>query len=122
MVVSSSTKELISWSLTLLIPLLAALLLPVSPPSRRTRRWLLLAQAVGLTLIAIGLFVSVVMFPLVLLVMFCEIFSRLVQILTTFTSGFRCPGLAIASDAAVLVQPGVALLLFSTARKWRLPR
>ncbi|MFM9046472.1 MAG: hypothetical protein ACKOOH_02210 [Cyanobium sp.] len=122
MVVSSSTKELISWSLTLLIPLLAALLLPVSPPSRRTRRWLLLAQAVGLTLIAIGLFVSVVMFPLVLLVMFCEIFSGLVQILTTFTSGFRCPGLAIASDAAVLDQPGVALLLFSTVWKWRLPR
>jgi hypothetical protein len=117
-----STLELLRWSVTLLIPLLAALLLPVPAPSRRTRRWLSVAQAVGMTLVVIGLIISLVVFPLVLLVMFCAIFSGLAQILTAFTSGFRCPGLPIASDGGVLIQLGVALLLFATVRKWRLAR
>jgi hypothetical protein len=122
MAVPRSAVELLTWSVTLLIPVLAALLVPVSAPSRRTRRWLSVAQAVGMMLIVTGLIISLVMFPVVLLVMFCAIFSNLVQILTAFTSGFRCPGLPIGSDGGVLIQLGVALLLFATVRRWRLAR
>lgn len=117
-----STAEVLRWSGTLLIPFLAALLLPVPAPSRRTRRWLSVALAVGITLILIGLLVSLVVFPALLLVMFCAIFSGLVQILTAFTSGFHCPGLPIGADGGVLIQLGVALLLFAAVRKWRLAR
>lgn len=116
------TAELIGWSVTLLIPLLVAFLLPVSAPSRRRRRWLSVLQVAGMALTLIGLIMPLVMFPVVLLVMFCAIFSGLVQILTQFTSGFRCPELPWASDGLLVTQLGVALLLFATVRRWRLAR
>ncbi|KMM16736.1 hypothetical protein SYNGFB01_09040 [Synechococcus sp. GFB01] len=44
----------------------------------------------------IGLILPPVVFPFILLVMFCAIFSGLVQRLTQFAMGCRCPAMPLA--------------------------
>lgn len=117
------SPDQITWGAALVLPLATAFLLPVrAPASARRRRWLSAMQGVGGVLILVGLLTSVLMFPVVLLLLFCAIFSGLLQILTFFTQGFPCPAFPPVEAGPVLVQLGVALLLFATVWKWRLAR
>jgi ABC-type sugar transport system permease subunit len=120
MAVPESASASIRWALTLLLPVVVAILLPGTARARRSRRRLTAVQVVGLALALIGLITPVLLFPVALVLMFCAIFNGVLQILSQFTTGFHCPDLPPASHADVLIQPGVALLLFATARKWRL--
>lgn len=126
MVLPESASEALRWSLTLLLPLLLAALLnarsPAAGVSARTRRWLRGLQVLGLVLALIGVITPLVLFPVVVALMVCAIFSGLLQILSQFTAGFSCPDLPLASQADVLIQPGLALLVFATARLWLMRR
>ncbi|MCX5932936.1 MAG: hypothetical protein NTW83_14250 [Cyanobacteria bacterium] len=55
MAFAKPSTELLQWGLTLLLPFLVAVLLPGTGASRRTGRWLIAAQLVGLALTLIGL-------------------------------------------------------------------
>jgi hypothetical protein len=52
---------------------------------------------------------------LVVVLMFCAIFSGLLQILSQFRASFSCPEWPLAAQAHVSIQPGLALLVFATA-------
>ncbi len=126
MVLPESAAEALRWSLTLLLPLLLAALLnarhPAAGVSARTRRWLRGLQVLGLVLALIGVITPLVLFPVVIVLMFCAIFSGLLQILSQFTASFPCPDLPLAAQAHVLIQPGLALLVFATAWLWLMSR
>ncbi|MCT0225758.1 hypothetical protein [Synechococcus sp. CS-1328] len=81
----------------------------------RTLLWLRGLQVLGLVLALIGVVTPLVLFPLVVVLMFCAIFSGLLQILSQFTANFSCPELPLVAQAHVLIQPGLALLVFATA-------
>ena len=119
MVVPESVAEAFRWALTLLLPLLLAVLLngliPGAGMTTRTLLWLRGLQVLGLVLALIGVVTPLVLFPLVVVLMFCAIFSGLLQILSQFTASFSCPELPLAAQAHVLIQPGLALLMFATA-------
>ena len=122
MVVPESAAEALRWTLTLLLPLLLAVLvtwlLPAVGKSTRTPRWLRGLQNLGLVLVLIGVITPLVLFPVVVVLMFCAIFSGLLQILSQFTTSFSCPELPLAAQSDVLIQPGLALLVFATALSW----
>lgn len=126
MALPESAAEALRWALTLLLPLLLALLLtwllPGAGMTARTRRWLRGLQVLGLVLALIGVITPLVLFPVVVVLMFCAIFSGLLQILSQFTASFSCPELPLAAQADVLIQPGLALSVFATARRWLLRR
>lgn len=126
MVMSESCTETLRWALTLLLPLLLAVLLSTLIPgagvTMRARRWLRGLQVLGLVLALIGVITPLVLFPVVVVLMFCAIFSGLLQILSQFAASFSCPDLPLASQAHGLIQPGLALLVFATARLWLLKR
>ncbi|CAK6698950.1 hypothetical protein [Synechococcus sp. CBW1107] len=122
MVLPESAAEALRWALTLLLPLLLALLLPGAGMAARTRRWLKGLQVLGLVLALIGVITPLLLFPVVVVLMFCAIFSGLLQILSQFTASFSCPELPLAAQADVLIQPGLALSVFATARRWLLRR
>jgi hypothetical protein len=126
MVLSESAAEALRWALTLLLPLLLAVLLsallPGAEVTARTRRWLRGGQVLGLVLALIGLITPLVLFPIVVVLMFCAIFSGLLQIISQFTASFPCPDLPLAAEAHVLIQPGLALLVFATAWLWLMRR
>ena len=122
--------EALRWPLTLLLPLLLAKLLswllPGAGKTTLARRWLSAMQVLGLVLALIGVITPLVLFPVVVVLMFCSIFSGLLQILSQFTASFSCPELPLAAQAHVLIQPGLALWVFATALRWlskrKLPR
>lgn len=122
MVVPESAVEALRWALTMLLPLLLAMLLtellPGAGMTTRALRWMRGLQAVGLVLGLAGVITPLVLFPVVVVLMFCAIFRGLLQILTQFTTSFSCPELPLASQADVLIQPGLALLVFATALPW----
>ena len=122
MVVREAVAEALRWALTLLLPLLLAVLLtwllPGAGMTTRTLRWLRGLQVLGLVLALIGVITPLALFPVVVVLMFCAIFSGLMQILTQFTASFSCPELPLASQADVLIQPGLALVVFATALHW----
>ncbi|MCP9915874.1 hypothetical protein [Cyanobium sp. ATX 6F1] len=126
MAIPESAAEALRWALTLLVPLLVAVLLSALLPgaglTARTRRWLSGLQVLGLVMALIGVITPLVLFPVVIVLMFCAIFSGLLQILSQFTASFSCPDLPLAAQAPVLIQPGVGLLVFATARRWLLRR
>ncbi|MGB7565960.1 MAG: hypothetical protein WBM08_14565 [Prochlorococcaceae cyanobacterium] len=126
MVLSESAAETLRWALTLLLPLLLAVLLSALLPgagvTARIRRWLRGLQVLGLVLALIGVITPLVLFPVVIVLMFCAIFSGLLQILSQFTASFSCPDLPLAAQAHVLIQPGLALLVFATAWLWLMRR
>jgi hypothetical protein len=99
-----SSDDLSGWGLKLLMPRLVAVPMPVPGPSLRSRRWLSIVPIAGKTRTMIGLILLPVVIPFILLVMFCAIFSGLVQSLTPCTSGFRCPEIPLASDGVPLIQ------------------
>jgi hypothetical protein len=120
--VPETAAEALRWALTLLLPLLLAKLLtwllPGAGMTKRARRWLSGMQVLGLVLALIGVITPLVLFPVVVVLMFCSIFSGLLQILSQFTASFSCPELPLAAQAPVLIQPGLALLVFATALRW----
>ncbi|MDM7937469.1 MAG: hypothetical protein QUV06_08440 [Cyanobium sp. CZS 48M] len=75
-------------------------------------------QVLGLVLALIGVITPLVLFPVAIVLMFCAIFSGLLQILSRFTVSFSCPELPLAAQAYVLIQPGLALWVFATALRW----
>ncbi|MCP9801931.1 hypothetical protein [Synechococcus sp. RedBA-s] len=122
MVVPESATEALRWALTLLLPLLLGVLLtwllPGAGMTTRTRSWLRGLQVLGLLLALIGVITPLVLFPVAVVLMFCAIFSGLLQILSQFTATFSCPELPLAAQADVLIQPGLALWVFATALRW----
>lgn len=114
-----STVEALRWALTLLLPLLLAMLLswrlPGAGMTAHTLLWLRGLQVLGLVLALIGVITPLVLFPVMIVLMFCAIFSGLLQILSQFTASYSCPELPLAAQAHVLIKPGLAVLVFATA-------
>lgn len=117
-----SASEALRWALTLLVPLLLAVLLtwllPDAWMTKRNTSWLRGLQILGLVLAVVGAITPLVLFPVVVVLMFCAIFSGLLQILSQFTARFSCPDLPLGAQAYVLIQPGLALFVFATALPW----
>ena len=77
MVVPESAAEALRWTLTLLLPLLLAVLvtwlLPAVGMSTRSPGWLRGFQLLGLALVLIGVMTPLVLFPVVVVLMFLSL-------------------------------------------------